>query len=181
MNDIVQMKDPVLRKIAREISPEEIGSPKLNKIIDRMKKAMDAAYDGVAIAAPQIGESLRMFMVSPKAFIPPEKDITDEELRKHKHLVFINPKIKKLSSKTVQLDEGCLSVRGIFGKIRRSEKATIEAIDETGKKISRGASGLLAEIFQHEIDHLDGILFIDKATNLYEMVAEDPNQKSDKK
>jgi peptide deformylase len=181
MNDIVQIKDPVLRKIAREILPEEIGSAKINRIIERMKKAMDASYDGVAIAAPQIGESLRMFMVSPKAFISPEKEITDEEIKKYKHLVFINPKITKLSSKTVQLDEGCLSVRGIFGKIRRSEKATIEAVDENGKKISRGASGLLAEIFQHEVDHLNGILFIDKATDLYEMVTEDSDQKANKK
>ncbi|HBM45663.1 MAG: hypothetical protein UT05_C0004G0032 [Parcubacteria group bacterium GW2011_GWF2_38_76] len=183
MVKVVQLDNPVLRQKAREVAPEEIGTPQLNKIIDDMKKAMDACYDGVAIAAPQIGKSLRIFMVSPKAFIPPDEEITDEKLKKFKHLIFINPKITKLSTKTVRLDEGCLSVRGIFGKIRRSEKATIEAIDETGKKISRGASGLLAEIFQHETDHLDGILFVDKATDLYQLTQENevPEKKSKNK
>lgn len=172
MIKIVQLDDPVLRQKAKEVSPEEIGTPKINKIIEDMKNAMDDTYDGVAIAAPQIGISLRIFVVSPKAFISPDEEITDEKLKKFKHLVCINPKIKKLSSKTTKLDEGCLSVRGIFGKIRRSEKASIEALNEKGEKISRGASGLLAEVFQHETDHLDGVLFIDKATDLYQMTEE---------
>jgi len=170
------MEDPVLRQKAKEVAPEEIGTPKLNKIIEDMKKAVDTCDDGVAIAAPQIGVSLRIFVVSPKAFIAPDEEITDEKLKKFKHLVFINPKIKKLSSKTTQLDEGCLSVRGVFGKIRRSEKASIEAIDENGKKVSRGAGGLLAEVFQHETDHLDGVLFVDKATDLYQLT-ENKDQK----
>jgi peptide deformylase len=180
MVKIVQLEDAVLRRKAKEVALADIGTPKINKVIDEMKKAMDACYDGVAIAAPQIGVSLRIFVVSPKAFIPPDEEITNEKLSKFKHLVFINPKIKKLSSKTVRLDEGCLSVRGIFGKIRRSEKATVEAYDEFGNKVSRGASGLLAEVFQHETDHLDGILFVDKATDLYQMSEENnlPNKKN---
>jgi peptide deformylase len=131
-----------------------------------MKKAVDACKDGVAIAAPQIGKSLRIFVVSPKAF-----GLSEEEIKTNKDVrypVFINPKIINLSSKKKVLDEGCLSVKNNFGKIKRSEKATIEAYDETGKKIMRGGSGLIAEIFQHETDHLDGKLFIDTAKNLIE-------------
>ena len=181
MTEIVQLNDPVLRKIAKEVDPAEIGTPKINKIIDEMKRAMDACDDGVAIAAPQIGKSLQIFVVSPKAFISPDEEMAEEKLKKLKHLVFINPKISKLSSKTVRLDEGCLSVRGIFGKIRRSEKATIEALDENGKKIVRGASGLLAEIFQHETDHLKGVLFTDNATDLYQLTNENKKNEGDKK
>lgn len=175
MDKIVQVDNPVLRQDAKEVALEEIGGKKINKIIEDMKQAMDSCDDGVAIAAPQIGKSLQIFIVSPKAFVHPDEEMAEEKLKKIKHLVFINPKIKKLSSKTVRLDEGCLSVRGVFGKIRRSEKATIEALDENGKKIVRGASGLLAEIFQHETDHLKGVLFIDRATDLYQLT----NEKSD--
>lgn len=172
MENIVQTDNPVLRKTAKEVPLSEIGTPKINKIIEEMKKAMDACDDGVAIAAPQIGKSLQIFVVSPKAFITSEEK-SIEELKKIKHSVFINPKIKKLSVKTNILDEGCLSVRGIFGKIKRAEKATIEAYDENGKKITRGASGLLAEVFQHETDHLKGVLFTDTAVELYQVPEKD--------
>lgn len=173
MVKIVQKDDPVLRKIAKEVPIDEIGSKKIQKIIQDMQTALDSCDDGVAIAAPQIGIPLRIFMVSPKAFLKETEVLTNIEVKKLKHPVFINPKILKLSSKTAKMDEGCLSVRGIFGKVRRSEKATIEAYDETGKKFTRGASGLLAEIFQHEIEHLEGILFIDSAKELYQILNDD--------
>jgi len=177
MIKIVQKDDPVLRKIAKEVPVEEIGSKKIQKIIQDMQTALDLCDDGVAIAAPQIGIPLRIFMVSPRAFLKETETMTESEVKATKHPVFINPKILKLSSKTAKLDEGCLSVRGIFGKVRRAEKATIEAYDEGGKKITRGASGLLAEIFQHEIDHLEGILFIDSANELYQILKDDEGGK----
>ena len=80
--------------------------------------------------------------------------------------VFINPKITKISKKKQAVKEGCLSVIGVFGAMQRAEKVTVEAYNEKGEKFSRGASGLLAQIIQHEMDHLNGILFIDTATNL---------------
>ncbi|MEI6296104.1 MAG: peptide deformylase [bacterium] len=177
MVKIVQYNDPVLREETAEVPLDKIGSKEISKIIEDMKVAMDACDDGVAIAAPQIGKKLKIFVVSPKVFIGPDEEIDNEKLKKEKHLIFINPKILKLSTKTVSLDEGCLSVRGIYGKIKRAEKATIEAYDENGNKIVRGASGLLAEVFQHEIDHLNGVLFTDTATGLYEMVNEGDNNK----
>lgn len=164
MKNIVQYKDPVLRKIAKEVPLKDIGGEKINKIIEDMKDAVNSCKDGVAIAAPQIGVSLRIFVISPKAF-----GISEEEIKANKDIkfpVFINPKIVKISLKKKTLDEGCLSVMNVFGKVKRAEKASIEAYDETGKKIFRGGSGLIAEIFQHETDHLDGKLFIDSAKNL---------------
>lgn len=180
MENIVQIKNPVLRKKAKEVPPEEIGSEKINKILKQMEEAVDACPDGVAIAAPQIGESLRIFLVSGRTLdliegkkeeTGGEKDLSTigAEKPEHKPLVFINPKIVKLSSKKILLEEGCLSVRGVYGKVKRSTNATIEAYDEHGKKFTRGAGGLLAEIFQHETDHLNGVLFVDTAKDLFKL------------
>ena len=81
-------------------------------------------------------------------------------------MTIINPKISKLSREKEWMPEGCLSVRPFYGKTWRSKKATVTAYDEEGKKFQRGASGLLAQIFQHVVDHFNGILFTDKATNI---------------
>jgi peptide deformylase len=86
------------------------------------------------------------------------------------NLVFINPIIKKISKDRKLMEEGCLSVRPIFGKVSRATKATVEAYDEYGRKFIRGGGGLLAHVFQHEIDHLEGILFTDKASNMREIL-----------
>jgi methionyl-tRNA formyltransferase len=160
---IIQEGAAVLRAKAEEIPLADIASPKIQKLIAHMRAVLETCADGVALAAPQVGESLRLFVVSPRAYEEGE-DLSDE------HLVYINPKITKLSSKKIELDEGCLSVRNVYGKIVRSERATITAHDETGKLFSRGASDLLAEIFQHEVDHLDGKLFIDTAQDLRTVV-----------
>ena len=90
----------------------------------------------------------------------------NEVKEKIKNIIFINPKISKLSREKTWMPEGCLSVRPLYGKTFRSTKATINAYNENGKKITRGASGLLAQIFQHEVDHLNGILFIDHAKDI---------------
>ncbi|MBI5140183.1 MAG: peptide deformylase [Candidatus Vogelbacteria bacterium] len=177
---IVQKENPILRKTAGTVTQEIIGSEKLSRIIREMSEALAESEDGVAIAGPQLGYSLRLFVVSQKAFEIGTNEDTENSLRdkrKPYQLVYINPTITRKSSKKVVLDEGCLSVRGIFGKIERHEKVTIEALDEHGKKFSRGASGLLAEIFQHETDHLRGILFTDTAKNLIKMVKKQSESK----
>jgi len=87
-------------------------------------------------------------------------------------LVFINPEIIKISKKKGSVPEGCLSVRWLYGEVKRSTNATIRAYDENGKIFTRGGGGLLAQIFQHEVDHLNGVLFIDKAKNLVEIKPE---------
>jgi peptide deformylase len=144
-------KNP-LRAISREVTKEEFGSVFLRDVIRSMTEALARESDGVAIAAPQIGIPLRLFVVADAAY---NEDI------KNRPLVFINPTIKKRSKKMAIMQEGCLSVRWIYGKTNRSLLATVEAYDVDGRKFSYGGSGLLAHIFQHEVDHLDGILFID--------------------
>lgn len=173
MHEILQKDSSVLRKNSISIPIENIHSKKVQKIIADMKKTVESQLDGVAIAAPQIGEALRIFVVSHRAFELGDDEKTDDEpVQKIPDVVFINPKITKLSQKRAWISEGCLSVRNVYGKTHRADKATIEAYDENGVKFTRGASGLLAQIFQHETDHLDGILFIDHAKELEEISPE---------
>ncbi len=180
MIEIIQKDNPLLRQKAKEVAAEDIQSRKIESVIRRMKEALQGEDDGVAIAAPQIGESLRIFVVSKKIF-----DIMDEEKKqkKPKHqkndefeeserptkredMVFINPEIIKVSKKKIELEEGCLSVRWLYGKVKRNEKTLVKALDENGRSFSMGGSGLLSQVFQHEIDHLNGILFIDTARDV---------------
>ena len=170
MVSILQKDAPVLRGKAAEVPKEDIGSANLAKIIHDMSAAMADEKDAVAIAAPQIGVPLRLFVVAGKVFEKDaEKDAAETtEKKSYRDIVFINPKITRLSRKKIPMDEGCLSVRFWYGAVERAEKATVTALDETGKKFTRGASGLLAQVFQHETDHLDGVLFTDKASGLRE-------------
>lgn len=173
MKEIVQKNDKVLRQNTKEIIIKEIPTYKIQKIIKEMSLSLKSQSDGVAIAAPQIGYSLSIFIVSGKIF---HKDFKkgEDEFKKvslkeiPKDLIFINPKILKLSKEKEWLPEGCLSVRWLYGKTFRSKKVIITAYNENGKKFQRGASGLLAQIFQHETDHLNGTLFIDHAKDLKE-------------
>jgi peptide deformylase len=116
--------------------------------------------NGVAIAAPQIGVPLRIFLVHSTSTDKREKGILPE-------IIAINPTIVKLSRKKHIVGEGCLSVGDDYGAVKRSTHATLRAYDEKGNEYERGASGLLAQIFQHEVDHLDGILFVDKAEKVW--------------
>lgn len=179
MIEIVQTGDPVLRDIAKEVPIEEITSPKIQKVISDMILALNSQNDGVAIAAPQIGVSLRIFVISGKIFdedfIRGQGNIDGNLYKKarHKELVFINPIIKKMSKDKKLMSEGCLSVRPVYGKVRRATRVTVEAYNEKGKKFSKDGAGLLAHAFQHEYDHLDGILFTDKAKDMHEVSSED--------
>ncbi len=168
---ILQKDSPVLRKQSELVPASEFGTPRLLKLIEQMRRALVKCDDGVALAAPQIGSNKRIFIVSGKVLRKEGEEERPEDQ------AYINPKLIKLSSSKKILDEGCLSVRGVYGKIERSEKASIEAYDVHGKRFVRGASELLAQIFQHEMDHLNGILFIDKAISL-ENVARSQNLES---
>jgi peptide deformylase len=153
MTDIVQEPSPVLRQVAAPLSITEIKSARIKKILDDMKTALAGQDDGVAIAAPQIGHSLRIFVVAQRA----SKQLTEDT-------VFINPEIIRIGKKKEELSEGCLSVRWKYGLVKRSTSATVKALNKDGNEFVMPGRGLLAQIFQHEIDHLNGILFIDKAT-----------------
>ena len=177
--------DPVLRTLAQAVSVPDIKKGLYTAVISEMSELLAKCHDGVALAAPQVGQSIRLFIVSPKVFedSSEQKVVSSEQKnpRPTTHyplptkLVYFNPVIKKVSATKKDLDEGCLSVNGLYGKVTRSTKALIEAYDEYGMKFTRGASGLLAQIFQHEVDHLDGILYIDKASELKKLESRKTN------
>ena len=158
--NLIERNDPILRAIAAEVPLKDIGSKKTQVVVNKMKKALHAEDDGVAIAAPQIGASLQIFIVK-------GSNSTTRQDR-----IFFNPKITKASRKKNKVEEGCLSLRYLYGQVLRHDKVSIEAYDESGKKLNVGASGLLAQIFQHEIDHLKGVLFVDKAEDLRDIPPE---------
>ncbi|MDO8659474.1 MAG: peptide deformylase [Candidatus Parcubacteria bacterium] len=177
MKKILQKEEKVLRQISHEVHIADIQTKKIQKVLKEMSYVLKSQDDGVAIAAPQIGYSLRIFVVSGKIFETgflkephPDPLLVKEREEIPKDLIFINPKISRLSRDKEWLPEGCLSVRPLYGKTFRSKKATVTAYDENGKKFTRGASGLLAQIFQHETDHLNGILFIDHAKDIKEEI-----------
>jgi peptide deformylase len=171
------MKDPisqegeaVLRQKAKAVAKKDISSRKIKAVISRMKVALAAEEFGVAIAAPQIGESLRIFVVAGKALIPEHDELDEEEpaAPRPDDMVFINPELVRLSRAKKEMSEGCLSVRGKYGTVVRHEKASVKALNEKGEVFTYNGTGLVAHIFQHEYDHLEGILYIDKAKKLTE-------------
>lgn len=139
-------KNPILRQKSQ---PIEHLTKEVRDLIIQMKKNMEN-NNGVGLAAPQINVSLRVIIC--------EVD--------NKFYAFINPEIIKSSKKTSSIEEGCLSLPDIYGEVERPERIILKAINSNGKKIKLKAFGLLARVIQHEIDHLDGILFIDKAKNI---------------
>lgn len=163
---VVQVGDQVLRTTARDVPVANIRSNEVQDILRRMEIVLDAEPEGAALAAPQIGVPLRVFVISRRVFGP---EGPANLASKDPHFVFINPTITRRSKRLERMDEGCLSVRGRYGTIRRHTRATVHAYDEHGHPFTRGASGLLAQAFQHECDHLDGILFIDAAEKVWDV------------
>ena len=177
-------ENPALRQIAAEIPLGDIDTPHIREMIADMKRLLVQEKYGVAIAASQVGEPVRLFVVSGGALAKhtdSEHADTDDDKKEGSSVadpsrrrvvvpdqVYINPVMLKMSRGKVPKHEGCLSVKGIWGNVPRAEKATVRAYDEHGAAFTRGASGFLAHVFQHEMDHLDGILYIDKAKQLYD-------------
>ena len=179
MKEIVQDGAPVLRAAAEPVPEELFGSAELGRLLTRMEKALDEEPDGVALAAPQIGVSYRLFIVRKDRTFPPaipeEKGVPAPE-RAPETEVYINPEIIKTSRRRARADEGCLSVRGTYGTTLRHERVTVRARRPDGSTFERGGGGLLAQIFEHEIDHLNGTLFIDHAEHLIH-IAHEPEPK----
>jgi peptide deformylase len=175
---VLQVGSPVLRAIAKPIAKKDIRSRKLQSVIKRMKGILAKEPYGVAIAAPQVGESLRLFVVAGKIFtskagkargehrtVQPTT-VSEAAALPAEDRVFINPEITRASKKKKEMSEGCLSVRGKYGSVLRHEKVTLKALDERGKPITYHGAGLIGHIFQHEVDHLNGILYTDKTITL---------------
>lgn len=170
---ILQEPHKALRTLAQDIPVSDITKKSTAKIIETMKEELHREPDGVAIAAPQIGESLRIFVVGSAVFSAKKKLKRAEPDR-----VFINPVFTNLSKKKKWMDgEGCLSVRWKYGETHRHEKVTVRAYNEQGEPFELGASGFLSHIIQHEMDHLNGVLFIDHARDVREFNPEDVRMK----
>lgn len=170
-------ENPVLRKKAERILLADIKGRHIQNLIKEMKSLLSKEEYGVALAAPQVGESVRLFIVSGRALASGSRNAPDELSPpssakvgpwQMSDQVYINPEFVKVSRAKKEKHEGCLSIRGKWGTVMRAEKATIRAYDEHGKRVTRGASDFLAHIFQHEMDHLDGILYIDKAKSVFD-------------
>lgn len=161
MAKLVPENHPALHSIAEEVTAEEITNGTVAKILKNMRAAIKEyeveGFTAVAIAAPQIGVSKRIFLIEDQS---PEEDRLPT-------IIAINPHIVKMSKKTKLAGEGCLSVPDLYGLVKRATNVTLEALDENGETFTRGAGGLLAQIIQHETDHLDGILFTDRAEKVW--------------
>ena len=164
MKPIVQDGDPILRKKAKLVPEKMFGTKELSQIILDMTEALDGELDGVALAAPQIAAPYRIFIVRVDRTLPPPPEGAPPHTPEIQ--TYINPEIVKKSRRKKTMDEGCLSVRGFYGSVKHHERATVRARSEDGTRFERGAGGLMAQIFEHEVDHLNGILFIDHAENV---------------
>ncbi|MGI6587597.1 MAG: peptide deformylase [Peptococcia bacterium] len=143
---IVKIGDEILRQQAQKI---EKVTPQIEKLLDNLKDTLYATEMGVGLAAPQIGISKRVIVVD-----------LDDELYE-----LINPEIVQAEGSATDT-EGCLSVPGLMGDVVRASKVLVKTLNRQGEEVEISAQGLLARAFQHEIDHLNGILFVDKAENI---------------
>jgi peptide deformylase len=151
LREIVTDGHPTLRKIAKKVDLKELADPLFQQLIDDMFETMYEA-PGVGLAAPQVNVSKRLFVM----------DVQDDE---HEPAVVVNPKIE-LAEEEVELTEGCLSVPGYVGEITRFRRVAVSGLDRNGHKIRLEGEGLYAQCLQHEIDHLNGVLYVDKARNV---------------
>ncbi len=160
---IVAYGDPVLRKVGKDIDPD---FPGLEELIENMKETMKNAQ-GVGLAAPQIGRDIRLFLIDASPFA--ENEELDEEERaflKDFKRTFINARIVEEDGDEWAFNEGCLSIPNINEDVYRPETIHVEYLDEDFNKKQESLTGLAARIFQHEYDHIEGVLFTDKLSSL---------------
>ncbi|MBA3661497.1 MAG: peptide deformylase [Gammaproteobacteria bacterium] len=161
---IIQTGDPVLRELARPVDKVEILSAPMQCLIQAMKETMWAA-PGVGLAAPQIGESLQIIVIEDKKEY--HQGATQEQLQARERFpvplhVIINPVLTIESAEYVQFYEGCLSVKDFVGMVPRARNVKVEGLNEKGEPITIRAYGWYARILQHEFDHLQGMLYVDR-------------------
>src|SRR5437868_1368669 len=151
---IVQTGDPVLRAPARALTPADLATAEIQQLIELMRETMRDA-PGVGLAAPQVGVPLQLAVI---------EDVGDSEVQERKPVPFhviASPRIS-LSEEVIEHYEGCLSVEGFQALVPRARAVTVEALDHRGEAVTINAAGWYARILQHEIDHLNGTLYIDR-------------------
>jgi peptide deformylase len=161
---IVQAGDPILRKRSRPLTREEISSQSIQQLIELMRDAMREA-PGVGLAAPQIGESIQLAVIEDRAeYI---SDLSADQLAERQRSaipfhVIINPKISFVDESSAEFFEGCLSVEGYLAVVDRALNVRVECLNERGEPVTIDTQGWYARILQHEIDHLNGTLYVDR-------------------
>lgn len=164
LRNIITPENPTLRRKAHLV--KDFNDPALQKLIDDMVETMREA-PGVGLAAPQVAVSQRLAVIE---YAPGSEDLPeDAEPPEPKLYVILNPEITAKSEEMVDGAEGCLSIPGYAGNVLRHKAITVKAFNRKGRPIKIKAEGWLARIFQHEIDHLDGVLFIDKAAKVWKV------------
>ncbi|KKQ41177.1 MAG: Peptide deformylase [Candidatus Magasanikbacteria bacterium GW2011_GWA2_37_8] len=156
MLKIITLPTKSLRERSKEIEVSFLKTATAKKLIKEMVPIMYAA-DGIGLAAPQVNHNIRLCVIGKEATPNKKQD-----------LILVNPEWEKLSRKTAWDTEGCLSVPKLFGKVKRYTKIKVQALDESGKTLNFVAQDFFARVIQHEVDHLNGILFIDKAKDIFE-------------
>jgi peptide deformylase len=152
------MGHPVLRKKMKPVAQSDIASPGLQRLIDDMSQTM-LEYHGVGLAAPQVHEDLRLFV----ALVVTDHDEDEAaEAQPPKILAVINPEITPVGRAVEEDWEGCLSIPDIRGLVPRARDVKVRGFDRDGRRLDLQASGFMARVIQHETDHLDGILFLDR-------------------
>jgi peptide deformylase len=167
VREIVTPPNPTLRKRALNV---RAFTPELQQLIDDMIDTLHHA-PGVGLAAPQVDVSQRVIIVE-YAEGSEDAEYAESPPRPPKLYVLVNPEIRRSSRETVLGNEACLSLPGYMGEVERAEQVTIKGLDRHGNNVKLKAKGWLARIFQHEIDHLDGILYIDRATEIWRLEPE---------
>jgi peptide deformylase len=157
VREVVEIGDPVLRERTRELTSEELASPEIQELIDDMIDTKRTTH-GAGIAANQVGEPVRVAIVeveegNPRYPYKPPEPLT----------VMINPTVEPLGEETIEINEGCLSVPDMRGYLRRHLAVRVRYLDRQGEEHEEVKRGLTAGTFQHEVDHLDGVLFVDRA------------------
>ena len=157
LREVVEIGDPVLRERSREVGPEELASPAIQELIDDLIETKRATH-GAGIAANQVGEPVRVAIVeveedNPRYPYKPPEPLT----------VMVNPTIEPLGGETIEINEGCLSVPDLSGALPRHPAVRVRYLDREGGQHEEVKRGLTAGTYQHEVDHLDGTLFVDRA------------------
>ncbi|MBI5655233.1 peptide deformylase [Candidatus Uhrbacteria bacterium] len=147
--DVVTIPAKSLRQRSQEVEVTQIGTPDFQGFLDDLIATMEVQHNAAGLAAPQVGRNIRVFVVN---------ENTGPK-------VYINPEIEVMSETVVESEEGCFSVPGVWGMVPRAKKVRLKSLDRHGRRLETAAKGFQAIVFQHEFDHLEGVLFIDKMTH----------------
>jgi peptide deformylase len=160
---VARMGHPVLRARAKPLDPADIKSQRIQQLIDDMFDTMQE-YQGVGLAAPQVHEGVRLFVAG---FAPRrDEDEDDDEDGGVPLMALINPEISVVGRETQNDWEGCLSIPDVRGRVTRAQEISVKAFDRKGRRVQMNARGFTARVIQHETDHLDGVLFLDRMESL---------------